>query len=342
MRAAFISTFIFVCLIYFFSGFGKTLDPALFNYLTVSTIAFFCVSLRLFSWFQRPATKMYLSGYDATSVKRMLSCGYHKLLYQLTQFVTTRFVVQNQIRKRNYIRWAYHIMLSGGCTLAFIITFPLVFGFIIFDGSDDAGHSYKLLMFGVTMAKFPIDSFIGWTLFNGLNISAILAISGTCMAMYHRAFDKGLKSTSRFTEDWIPLLVILSVSLTGILLWVSAHYMEGYGHKLLRYVHFVTVAFLILYIPFGKLFHIFQRWLSVLVKFHQYTGNLNQQRECIACGYQFNYQLHCNGLSSTLDSLGFNYNFSDKHNQSNDEFCSICPKCRRTKLAMVQGRTLGR
>lgn len=258
------------------------------------------------------------------------------------EFVATRFGEQRFIRYRKLYRWVYHLLLSGGSTLAFSITFPLVFGWLYFDGSADGGAVYKLVAFGISTVSFPVDSFIGWMLFNGLNISGVMALTGVLMASFHRFQDKGLRATTRFYEDWMPLIIIFAVSFTGILLWISAHYLEGVGHATLRWVHFITVALLILFIPYGKLFHIFQRWLSVLVKNHQISGQESGPTQCPACDEPFHYAMHAEDLNEVLNQIGMPYQFDEVNSQHVENFSLICPTCRRRKLAQRQGELIGR
>lgn len=351
------ATIAFIFLIFIGSGFGANLDPALFNYLVVSIIGFFCVVWRLNAWIDRPPTRMYFSYLTdvikgAVKKSRTLpesesgSSNKKKLdPAKSGEFIATRFIEQRSIRQRHLLRWTYHILLSGGSTLAFAITFPLVFGFLIFDGSNEGGAVYRLVAMGLPTLSFPVDSLIGWMFFNGLNISGVMVLTGVIMAASHRYFDMGLRSTTRFYEDWLPLIILFLVALTGVMLWVSAHYLHGAGHGILRTVHFITVAILILFIPFGKLFHMFQRWLSVLVKNHQIDGEKKGPEVCVSCGDPFHYASHAHDLQKVLNDIDMPYNFPDSNGTNSPSalsFMAVCPGCRRKRLAMKQGTLIGR
>ena len=50
-----------------------------------------------------------------------------------------------------------HLCLSGGCTLAFAVTFPLVFGWIHFD-VDTADTVYYVKVFGFAVREVNVNS----------------------------------------------------------------------------------------------------------------------------------------------------------------------------------------
>ena len=72
-----------------------------------------------------------------------------------------------------------------------------------------------------------------------------------------------------FAEDFLPLILLFSVSITGLLLTVSYTWLKGYGYEFLAIMHAVTVIFTLLWLPFGKFFHIFQRPAQFGVEFYK-------------------------------------------------------------------------
>lgn len=56
-------------------------------------------------------------------------------------------------------------------------------------------------------------------------------------------------------------------SMTGLLLTASYTWMKGYAYDFLAILHAATVIVTLLYLPFGKLFHIFQRPAQLGVSF---------------------------------------------------------------------------
>ena len=97
---------------------------------------------------------------------------------------------------------------------------------------------------------------------------------------------------------------------------------------------------LLLYLPFGKLFHIIQRPLSLGVSFYKDAGTLGGTAKCLRCGEGFASQLLVDDLKTVLDELGFNYRFATPSGELH--YQDICPPCRRRLLALNQGKVLGR
>ena len=101
-----------------------------------------------------------------------------------------------------------------------------------------------------------------------------------------------------------------------------------------------VVIGLLLYLPFGKLFHIIQRPLSLGVSFYREAGRTGGAAACVRCGEDYASRLHVDDLKTVLDELGFDFRFAtaagDLHYQD------VCPPCRRRLLALNQGKALGR
>ena len=71
----------------------------------------------------------------------------------------------------------------------------------------------------------------------------------------------------------MPLILLFAISVSGLLLTVSYTWLEGYGYDFLKLFHAITVIFTLIYIPFGKFFHIPQRpaqsaWSSTKMSAH--------------------------------------------------------------------------
>src|SRR6185436_13964808 len=115
------------------------------------------------------------------------------------------FVAQEFIRRRGAARWIMHLCLSGGCTLAFAITFPLVFGWIHFESFADNAEMYRVNVFGLNVDSFSIHSLKALLMFNALNIAGVLVLIGLFMAAGRRLTDAGERATQTFFEDIMPL-----------------------------------------------------------------------------------------------------------------------------------------
>ncbi|MDF3071874.1 MAG: transporter [Polyangiaceae bacterium] len=71
--------------------------------------------------------------------------------------------------------------------------------------------------------------------------------------------EGGAGALQRFAEDFMPLILLFAVSLTGLMLTASYTWMKGYGFTFISILHAITVIGTCVWLPFGKFFHIFQR-----------------------------------------------------------------------------------
>jgi hypothetical protein len=233
-----------------------------------------------------------------------------------------------------------HICLSGGCTLAFAITFPLVFGWVHFESLPGNAEIYTVKALGLAVDQVSVHSAKAFVMFNLLNFSAVIVLVGLVLAAWRRLTDAGERATQKFFEDILPLLLIFAVTATGLALTVSYKFLAGRGHGLWALVHMVSVVALLLYIPFGKLFHMFQRACSLCVSLYKKAGEHGARAHCRACGEDFASQMHVDDLKTVLDQLGFDYRFATTRGEVH--YSDICPACRRRLLALNQGRSIGR
>ncbi len=86
------------------------------------------------------------------------------------------------------------------------------------------------------------------------------------------------------SNDFLALAGLFAVSVTGLALTASNLWMEGRFYVFLNTVHALTVILGLMYIPFGKLFHIFQRPANLGVAFYKRAGAGGEQQRCSECG----------------------------------------------------------
>jgi hypothetical protein len=86
----------------------------------------------------------------------------------------------------------------------------------------------------------------------------------------------------------------------------------------------------LLYLPFGKFFHIFQRPAQLGVKLYQAAGETGEPEICKRCGERFASHMHIEDLKKVLPQVGFDYAVGDATWQE------ICPACKRKSLALAQ------
>lgn len=335
-------------------------DPALVFYAAGTIVAAFAVAYRFAVWSQRPPSRLYfkrgwqlirqwklkpskaskMGAGQARAPEKPMEVFKNLAPGTLGHQVAVNFMAQQFIRHRGAFRWIMHLCLSGGCTLAFAITFPLVFGWIHFEPFADNAEMYRINLFGIGVDSMNVHSFKGWMMFNLLNISAVFVLIGLVMAGFRRATDPGERATQKFFEDILPLLLIFAVTITGLALTVSYKFLAGQGHGLWAVVHMFSVVALLLYIPFGKLFHMFQRTCALCVSLYKKAGHAVPRARCRRCDSPYATQMHVADLKTVLDELGFNYRFDGP--QGEVHYQEICPACRRRLLALNQGKTIGR
>lgn len=113
---------------------------------------------------------------------------------------------------------------------------------------------YETHMFGVTVMTFPLNTVLALILFHVLVCTSIMVIVG-CLIMMHRRFiDEGQIATQWFERDWLPLILLVAVSVTGLGIWFDYSYLEGKMSQFMAITHAITVAMFLMWIPFGKVF----------------------------------------------------------------------------------------
>ena len=121
-------------------------------------------------------------------------------------------------------------------------------------------------------------------IFHGLVWASFLVIAGVMLAFRRRMIDHGAAAVQQFAQDILPLLLLFAISVTGLMLTASYTWMRGYAYEFLAILHAVTVIVTLLWLPFGKLFHIFQRPAQLGVSFYKDAGARGEQAACRRCG----------------------------------------------------------
>ena len=231
-------------------------DAALVGYTFSVLFATFGLTYRYAMWLQRPPTAMYWRrGWQAFFRRgwRLRNAG------TSVQRVGLDVLGNRFIFARDRLRGLTHMLIMWGCLIAVAITFPLVFGWLHFRPVAGDLSLYEAVAFGFPAFRFPHDSLFGFLLFHGLVWASFLVIAGVMLAMRRRMREEGVAAVQRFAEDFMPLILLFAVSLTGLMLTVSYTWMKGYAYTFIAILHAITVIGTFLWLPFGKFFHIFQR-----------------------------------------------------------------------------------
>jgi hypothetical protein len=186
-------------------------------------------------------------------------------------------------------------------------------------------------MFGLPVGSFHLGTPIAVLAFNILDISAVMVLIGVFFAMWRRGRDRGAMTVQQFSNDLLPLILLFAISITGLFLTASTHLMNGMHYVFLSQIHAVAVILTLLYLPFGKFFHIFQRPAQLGVDFYKQAGAEGPQALCARCGEPYASRLHVEDLKSVESALAIRYQLAD-----GTHYQDVCPRCRRKNLALTQ------
>ena len=304
-------------------------DAALVGYTFATLFAAFGISYRYAMWLHRPPTGMYWRrGWQAFFSRRWagrnaLSLGRRALI---------EFAANAYIFRRGRLRGLAHWLIMWGCVLAAAITFPLVWGWIHFETVPGDLDTYRTFVFGIPTQDFPVDSFIAFLIFHGLVWSSFLVIAGVMLAFRRRMIDHGAVAVQQFGQDILPLLLLFAISVTGLMLTASYTWMRGYAYDFLAILHAATVIVTLLWLPFGKLFHVFQRPAQLGVEFYRDAGARAEQALCRRCRQPYAAVQMVRDLTTVEQELGFRYELPQ-----GGHYQDVCPRCRRALFGLAQG-----
>ncbi|CAN5492467.1 hypothetical protein BH09PLA1_BH09PLA1_02650 [soil metagenome] len=306
-------------------------DAALVGYTFATLFATFGITYRYAMWLQRPPTRMYWRrGWGVFLSPRLVGRNLSEFARRFfVEFIANRFIF-----RRGKVRWAAHWLIMWGCLIAAAITFPLVWGWIHFQTVPGNTSMYRTFVFGFAVQDFPVDSMFAFIVFHGLVWASVLVIVGVMLAFRRRMIDHGAAAVQQFGEDILPLLLLFAISVTGLMLTVSYTWMKGYAYDFLAILHAITVILTLVWLPFGKLFHLFQRPAQLGVSFYKDTGKVSEQAMCKRCGQAYASAMMVRDLITVEKQLGFTYESSEG---SVAHYQQICPKCRRALFGLAQG-----
>jgi hypothetical protein len=294
-------------------------DSALFGYTVASVIAFGAIFFRYALWLQRPATRTYfLRGLQLFFQRKRFAAN----AGNAAQTIGKNLLGQHFIFKRGTMRWLMHFLIMWGCISAALITFPLVFGWVHFKLEGDMG--YRAYLFGFPLQLMDGRSLLAWVTFKALNFSAIMVIAGCAIAIHRRLKDRGAIAVQQFLLDFVPHLLLIAISVSGIMLTVSSMWFDGYMYSFIALSHQAVVIMTIFFLPFGKLFHIIQRPASIGVELYQARSKELAQAVCPRCGTMFAGQMWVDDLKGVVSELGFDYKMENGHTLQD-----YCPRCKR-------------
>jgi MFS transporter, NNP family, nitrate/nitrite transporter len=304
-------------------------DAALVAYTFATLFATFGITYRYAMWIERPPTRMYWRrGWMAFTMRGFRGRNAAALARRAAVDVAANRFIFNRSRLRGVAHW----LIMWGCLLAAAITFPLVWGWIHFETVPGHFEMYRTFVFGIPVQDFPVESLPAFVIFHGLVWASFLVIAGVMLAFRRRMIDHGAAATQQFAQDILPLLMLFAISVSGLMLTASYTWMRGYAYDFLAVAHAVTVIVTLLWLPFGKLFHIFQRPAQLGVSFYKDAGARGEAASCRRCGAAFAPQMMVRDLTQVEKELGFRYELDH-----GGHYQEVCPKCRRALFGLAQG-----
>ncbi len=305
---------------------------ALVAYTFAVLFATFGLTYRYAMWLQRPPTALYWKRGWQVFFKRGFRA---RNIGNWFKHIFNDIVLNRFIWSRDHLRGLAHWLIMWGCVLAVAITFPLVFGWLHFESLPGRPEWYRIFFFGFPTFSFPSNSIFGFVIFHGLVWASFLVIAGVMLAMRRRMREEGAAALQLFAEDFLPLILLFAVSLTGLMLTASYSWMKGYAYDFLAIVHAITVIFTFLWLPFGKFFHIFQRPAQLGVRFYKDVGQHEEAAICRRCQQPFTSRMHVEDLIRVEAELGYRY---EMNAPGIEHYQWICPPCRRAMFALAQGK----
>ena len=297
----------------------ENFDSALFGYTVASVVAFGAIFFRYAIWLQRPATRAYFMRGLRLFFQRK---KFGKNAATAGKTIAINLIEQRFIFKRDRLRWLMHLLIMWGCIISAAVTFPLVFGWVGFRLEGDTG--YRTYVFGFPLNLMEGRSLVAWVTFHALDFTAAMVIAGCAIAIHRRLRDRGAIALQSFLLDFVPHLLLIAISVSGLMLTASSLWFGGYMYSFIALSHQAVVIMTLFFIPFGKLFHIVQRPASIGVELYQERSQEMEQAVCPRCGTMFVGKLWLDDLKGVVDQLGFDYRLANGNTLQD-----YCPRCKR-------------
>ncbi len=302
-------------------------DMALVAYGMACVLSTYAFVFRFTLWCQRPPTQhMYRRAFNHLCSIQTIT----KTLPQLVKRFFAYFGANRFVAKRGLLRWFAHWPIMMGCVMAASIAFPLVFGWVWFQSVPENLNQYQLMIFHFGLFSFETDSFFAFMLFHGLVWASFPVLIGVGIAFVRRMRNRGDQAVQTFAEDFMPLIALAVIAITGLLLATSYTWFDGAGYDIIALSHAVAVIGTILWLPFSKLLHVPQRSLKVAEMINAACDE--ERHHCQRCGGDYARAAQIADLKSIEAQLGFLYADDEMHYQD------ICPACRRANFVLAQGQ----
>lgn len=314
-------------------------DSALVGYAVGIVALTYAIVSRYARWLRMPSTRRYWRrGWQLAGSWE----SFKALPGLLPRAIAGQLLLQGFIRRRGLMRWIGHQCLFWGVILSTLITFPLVFGWLAFKIEPGSATHYRMWAFGFPTITFDSTTFVGWSIFHALNYTAVITIAGCSIFLWRRFRDRAVVAGQRLGYDMLPLLMLVVISVTGLLLTASASLFHGAYYDFLVIIHMASVVLALVFIPFGKFFHVVQRPASVGIQMYAEINLRDGRVPCRRCGEPLAPEQFVHDLQATLAELGQDYSIPGRPTNGGaassaaadpSHLTELCPRCKRVARA---------
>jgi quinone-modifying oxidoreductase, subunit QmoC len=138
------------------------------------------------------------------------------------------------------VRFSAHLLVFYGFILLLFVTVFAIVAVITHNYPLSPGNPFKILG----------------------NIAALMLTTGCGIMIYQRIFNKEKAGSGNYT-DWIFLVVLLVLTLTGVILEIARFNNWSVAYYLYIF-HLVLVWFIVIYLPYTKFGHMLYRTLALI------------------------------------------------------------------------------
>jgi NNP family nitrate/nitrite transporter-like MFS transporter len=246
--------------------------------------------------------------------------------------LVTGILLNRFIFRRGLWRGLQHFLLMWGIFGSFAITIPLTFGWLHFEAVGQT--HYRVIAFGLPLFTMPVHGVLAGLIYHGLSSFAVITLGGLAMMLIRRLLDKDAKVDQRIEYDLVPLYVLLAVTVTGLALTVSHVFLEGWSYPVISIIHQITVVAMLLYLPFGKLFHIPMRGLGIGADVYHEVGAHQGLLACARCRKVYATKTQIQDVVAALKEAGQTLLAPD----GKTYLAEYCPECRRVIRGLIYAR----
>lgn len=299
------------------------IDLAILGYKVACILCAVGLLYRLSVWFRCPPNRTLWDrsahAWPSTSLRGWFTT--------LVRSVVTRLVFQTYIIRRGWLRWLTHFSIVWGVAIAGGGSL-LARTWGITSCSSVNQQTYRALFFDVPLFDFRANSVLAFLVLNAINLGSLLLLGGLVLALWQRYTVRRIETAERPREHLGTLYLLLTVTVSGLLLAISFNFLEGFGYDQFVYLHEIVVVFGLLWLPFGKLFHLAVSPAAVALDLTERAGHVESSR-CSCCHRTLSAVWRPSDLRDTLASAGI----ALRKGGLGPTELTLCPICRQRRQA---------